>query len=199
MQIHEIEECKTLKEYYDKLFVHHAEGLDRDGNEKFIHVKQLHLDLMDLAKESETIRELGTCQGCTLAAMIMQNPKSITGVDLDKKAFDPARKLFEDYAAENEIKFRFLNKSSIDPSTVMPVDLLFIDSLHSPAHLTEELRLHASSVNKYIAFHDTKIRDYGLWKVIERFLNSMPGIGWKLKKHYTEGRQGHVIIERDKL
>ena len=35
------------------------------------------------------------------------------------------------------------------------VDMMLIDSLHRPDHMTKELNLHGVSVNKYIIAHDT--------------------------------------------
>jgi hypothetical protein len=159
--------------------------------------------LIECAKDSESISELGVNQGSSFIMLMMQNPKKIVGVDVtlkkwrggnkkeDLKALEP---LALEYMRRNPMEYIMYEGSSTDKKSVHKVDMLHIDSLHYPSHLTRELQMHADSVNKYIAFHDIKQNGYALWKVIERFLNDNPQ--WKLKTFYDEGKCGHVEIER---
>ncbi len=99
---------------------------------------------------------------------------------------------------------------------IEPVDLLFIDSLHTYCHLTYELEKFSSKVNKYIALHDTSApwgnqddNEYhgnyseypkhidrnkrGLWPAVEDFLSTHPE--WALKHRYFNNH-GFTILER---
>tara|TARA_B100000085_G_C18393443_1_gene451427 strand:- start:140 stop:721 length:582 start_codon:yes stop_codon:yes gene_type:complete len=159
--------------------------------------------LMECARDSESIMEFGVNQGCSLVLMLLQNPKKIIGVDPQIAAWNKGRSykplsiLAEEYAKENNIEIEFLAMSSTNPKTVRSVDMLHIDSLHTPKHLRKELKLHAQHIKKYIAFHDIKQDNYALWKVVEDFLSNNED--WKLKNMYDEkGTCGHAEIERVK-
>jgi len=159
--------------------------------------------LIECAKDSESISELGVNQGSSFMMLMMQNPKKIVGVDITLKkwrkgnpslGYQALEPLALQYMKANPMEYIMYEGSSADKKSVHNVDMLHIDSLHSPSHLTQELKVHADSVNKYIAFHDIKQNGYALWKVIERFLNDNPQ--WKLRTFYDEGKCGHVEIER---
>ena len=156
--------------------------------------------LIECAKDSESISELGVNQGSSFIMLMMQNPKKIVGVDItlgkwkNGITYPGLEPLALEYMERNPIEYILYEGSSTDKQSVHKVDMLHIDSLHNPAHLTRELKMHANSVNKYICFHDIKQKDYQLWKVVERFLNDHHQ--WKLKGFYDEGNCGHVEIER---
>ena len=164
------------------------------------HTWMRNLELMECASKCETIMELGINQGTSLILMMLQNPKKIIGVDIDLKhwrrgaGFKPLEPLAIEYAKENNIDLEIIEMDSTNTESTRVADMLHIDSLHDPNHLTKELLVHANFIKKYIAFHDIKQNDWALWKVIDRFMKTMPG--WKLKTKYEEGKCGHAVIER---
>ena len=70
---HDITYVKDIKEFYKEI----TKSQQGSHGKEYMHH---HNALVKCAKESETIKELGVCQGATLAAMLMTNPKKITGV-----------------------------------------------------------------------------------------------------------------------
>jgi len=183
--------AKTLQDVYD--IQHH---ICDDGEGPTWH---RNMALMECAKDSESIMELGINQGSSFVLMMMQNPKKIIGVDVNTNSWFKGGlyELASEYATNNNIEVEILKMSSTDPKSIRNVDMLHIDSLHNPKHLKGELKLHAPHVNKYIAFHDIKQNNYELWKVIQEFLANNKD--WKLKNFYDkEGKCGHVEIEKIK-
>ena len=113
------------------------------------------------------------------------------------------------------ISFQFL---CADDRTVQiePCEMLFIDSLHTYAHLTYELEIFSPKVSRYIALHDTSAPwghkedtsytgDYseypawipngkkGLWPAVEDFLANHPE--WSLLERRLNNH-GFTILER---
>lgn len=172
-----------------------------------IHDRARNEMLMQMATEVESIGELGIYQGTSFCLMMLQKPKKMVGVDITLNKWrlgihgsPPLEPLAKTFAEENSIELVMHQCSSISPECVHNLDMLHIDSLHSKDHLEKELELHAKHINRYIAFHDTKLSsgqtggEFGLWKVVEKFLNKNPE--WELKEHYTQGRCGHAAIQR---
>lgn len=155
-----------------------------------------HNALIEKAKECETIKEIGVCQGATLAAMMLTNPKKLIGFDIMPKYFNPYKKHFDDYAKENDIDFEFIVGDSINPKITHEVDMLHIDSLHKPEHLMKELIIHAPKVKKYIAFHDTANykNTSGLLVALARYITEIDQ-SWRIVDHYIH-RVGYTVIER---
>ena len=185
----DISHVKDIKEFYEEL-VSAQQG--SHGKEYTEH----HKALVKCAKECETIKELGVCQGATLAAMLMTNPKKIAGYDIAAYYFEPYMKHFEKYAEENNIDFSYNQMSSHDPASVSEVDMLHIDSLHQPDHLLQELKLHAPHVKKYIVFHDTANfkGSKGLFKTIAHYITEIEQ-EWTVVDHYIQ-RVGYTVIKR---
>ena len=155
-----------------------------------------HKSLVACAQECDTIKELGVCQGATLAAMLMTKPKSLTGYDIAGYYFEPYKHLFEKYAEENNIEFTYKELSSHSPSSVSQVDMLHIDTLHKPDHLFKELLMHAPKVRKYIVLHDTANfkNSNGLFVTIAKYITEMEQL-WKVHTHYIH-RVGYTGLER---
>ena len=154
--------------------------------------------LIECAKDSESIMELGVNQGSAFILMMMQNPKKIIGVDINIESWlnGGLAHLSEEYSTANNIEVEILELSSTHPDSVRNVDMLHIDSLHDGSHLRAELNLHAKHVNKFIAFHDIKQNKFELWKVVKDFLKNNKD--WKTKIFYDEGKCGHAVIEKIK-
>ena len=113
------------------------------------------------------------------------------------------------------INFKFIKANDMDID-IAPVDMLFIDSLHTYCHLTYELEKFSPKARKFIAMHDTSAPwgtedddayrgDYseypawidrtkrGLWVAVEDFLVRHPE--WKLKERRLNCH-GLTILER---
>lgn len=184
-------QVNNLKELYDTLSKMQADAHFKEYIEH-------HKALLKCANDPDVniIKELGVCQGVTLAAMLMANPKKITGVDITSKYYNPYRTHFDKYAKENNIDFEFIEGSSIDQKNVSQCDLLHIDSLHEPNHLAKELKMHAPYVNKYIVFHDTANfkTSKGLLVAIAHYI-TFEDQSWKIIDHYPH-RVGYTVIER---
>ena len=164
-------------------------------------------DLMDCAKECDTIKELGINQGTSLTAMLMCKPKHIIGIDIQLKAWKYGsdeggpglEKRAIKYCEENNIKLETMECSSTNPKCVSEVDMLHIDSLHTAYHLEQELLLHGNSVKKYMVFHDTAVHNYRLYNVVKKWMSDNPG--WAEIRHYhlspqPKGTVGHLVIKK---
>ena len=176
--------------------------------------------LRELALECSSVTEIGVRDMVSTWGILKGlsentlNERSYLGIDL---CFPPAEslKLARDLAAGHEIHFAFEQANDMEIS-LDPVDLLFIDSLHTYAHLTYELETFCSSVKKYIALHDTSYpwellddTDYhgnyseypagidrtkrGLWAAVEDFLAFHPE--WTLYERRLNCH-GFTILKR---
>lgn len=176
--------------------------------------------LRKLAGDSSSVVEIGTRNMISTWGIIQGlsensfSTKSYLGIDLQEPPLEILF-LIKGLANENAITFGFqqANDMHIDiPNT----DMLFIDSLHTYAHLTYELNRFASKVNKYIAMHDTSSPwgeeddieydgDYseypegidrtkrGLWSAVEDFL--VGHSDWILLERYFNNH-GFTVLQR---
>lgn len=140
--------------------------------------------------------------------------RSYIGIDLHYPASDTLA-LAKKLAKKNHIIFDFWKANDMYIE-MLSTDLLFIDSMHTYAHLTFELEKFCGSVVKYIALHDTSKpwedtddREYtgdyseypewidrtkrGLWPAVEDFLIRHPE--WTLKERKFNNH-GLTILER---
>ena len=185
----DISHVKDIHEFYNEIKLAQAGA---HGQEYIAH----HNALIKCAQNSATIKEIGVCQGATLAGMLLTNPKKIIGIDIAPHYFEPYKKHFEKYATEHNIDFSYQIMDSTNPASVSEVDMLHIDSLHSPKHLIKELKLHAPKCKKYIVFHDTAnfSTSKGLLKTIAEYITEVEQ-SWKIIDHYIH-RVGYTVIER---
>ena len=183
---------KSLPEFYEEI-----KRLQSGANSKeyIEHHKAVKKCVQD--PDVNIVKEIGVCQGGTLAAMMIENPKVLHGYDIARYYYDPYAHLFDDYAKENNIDFSYKEISSLDDRTVYDCDLLHIDSLHQPSHLMNELKLHGPTVKKYIVFHDTANfkTSAGLFKVIAKYITEVEQ-SWKIVDHYIH-RVGYTVIQRE--
>lgn len=177
--------------------------------------------LRQLSQECSSAVEIGVRSMVSTWGILLglaennQSERTYLGIDL---AYPPpyplsvAKKL----AAENGIDFTFwpTNDMHID---LEPVDLLFIDSLHTYCHLTYELETFCPKVRKYICMHDTSPPwenrddteyhgDYseypaeydrtkrGLWPAVVDFLERHPE--WSLYERRINNH-GFTILKRN--
>jgi hypothetical protein len=178
-------------------------------------------DLRQLASECSSAAEIGVrsmvstwgiLQGLAEAA----SPQTTyIGIDLDLPPLNILKRA-KKLAESRGITFHFWQGNDM-LLNIPPVDLLFIDSLHTYCHLTYELEKFSSQVNKYIAMHDTSApwgeiddnayngnySEYdpwidrskrGLWPAVVDFLERHPE--WSLYKRKTNNH-GFTILKRN--
>lgn len=185
-----VKEVNSLSEFYDKLTA-------MQQTAHFTEYCAHHKPLKELTKKCDTVKELGVCQGVTLAAMMMEKPKKIIGIDIMPKYFNPYSKLFYDYAEKHNIDFEFKIANTMEAESVSDCDLLHIDTTHKGNVLAKELEMHGSSVKKYIVFHDTcnYAGSDGLLVEIAKFITKYQY--WQIIDHNIQ-RVGYTIIKRVK-
>jgi len=178
--------------------------------------------LRELAQECPIVTEIGLREMVSTWAILQglsENPypyRSYIGIDI---AFPPKFTLLlaQSLAEDNGVAFDFWHANDL-LIEIAPTDLLFIDSLHTYAHLTYELERFSPKVRKYIAMHDTSAPwgnrddseyrgDYseypseidrtkrGLWPAVEDFLARHPE--WSLHKRYLNCH-GFTILKRSR-
>lgn len=107
--------------------------------------------LFFFAKQCKTVAELGVRQAISSYAFAAARPEKYIAVDI--KEYQGFTKLIQ-LCKEEKIN---LVPIIGDSRTIElePVDLLFIDTLHTYAQLKIELERHHKNVNKFIILHDT--------------------------------------------
>lgn len=177
--------CTTLEQFYAEIEALHrtAHGAGYTSH---------HKDLIDLMGDCQSYRELGINQGATAAAVMLQAPKYIELIDLVTAPFRKHEHLFQKFATENDVAMAVVESSSIDPKlSVVPVDMLLIDTVHEPQFVVKELEKHAQFVNKYIIIHDT-----GTFPSIhEAAHNYLIARDWQVLKWDRRGC-GHSIFKK---
>lgn len=78
----------------------------------------------------------------------------LTSVDIDG---DLDKCWISALAAKAGVDYTFIKHDSAKIRLPSPVDLLFIDTWHTCAHLRRELRAHHAMARKYIVMHDTAV------------------------------------------
>lgn len=136
-----------LREQYS---IHHAQP--SDINE--------HLPtLRKYAKECSSIAECGVRNFISTWGFLLglaENPsreRSYVGIDLQHPIMEKF-KMVKKLAEDNRIGFSFTQANDLHID-IESVDLVFIDTLHTYAHLTAELQKFAPKARKYLIMHDT--------------------------------------------
>jgi len=185
--------CSTLEEVYD-----HQYEILRSYNKDQQHAR-IRLDaLIKYAKQSRVIKEIGVFQGSSLIAMFMQkNVTSAVGIDINLSTYYKTMEAFvNDYSERKNKSIKMIECSSLDKKTVSNCDMLHIDSKHQYDHLMSELKLHAPSVNKFIAFHDINQNNRELYRCVVEYIDNVEPDTWKIIEEYEKGKCGHLIIGR---
>lgn len=178
--------------------------------------------LYSLAKESTSVTEIGlggVVSTWALLKGLADNgvPHCVyKGIDIAQPPIDNMQ-MAQKLAEEQGIQFIFQRGDDLHLD-IEPVDLLFIDSMHTYCHLTYELETFSPKVRKWIAMHDTSepwgYRDdaeyrgnyseypatdtyprkkTGLWPAVEDFLSRHPE--WVLQERRTNCH-GFTILRR---
>lgn len=176
--------------------------------------------LRNLAKECNSVTEIGVRSMVSTWSLLLglsENRKSTNtyvAIDIERPPEDKLA-LAQKLARKNNLKFNFIHDNDMNIN-IAPTDLLFIDSMHTYAHLTYELEKFSPQALRYIALHDTSapwdvidetcyhgdFSEYpewidrnkrGLWEAVVDFLDRHPE--WVLKERYTNNH-GLTIMER---
>lgn len=107
--------------------------------------------LFFFAKQCKTVAELGVRQAISSYALAAARPDKYIAVDI--KEYSGFTQLIKLCREENINIVPIIEDSRT--VNLEPVDMLFIDTLHTYAQLKIELEKHHSSVNKFIILHDT--------------------------------------------
>jgi hypothetical protein len=185
---------KTVEELYERRL--------KEAYNITEHMKTLYL----YASGCNHVTEFGVWLGYSTTAFLRAYPRKLV-------SYDPVRlaevDMLEELAAKGgRTEFMFRQMSSLD-GPIEPTDLLLIDSPHYYEHCIAELRMHGSSVGKYLIFHDTEamhdrahaddlkshpgISGKGIWPAVSEFLRSNDE--WRLHHHY-ENQYGLTILTR---
>jgi len=176
--------------------------------------------LKTLSTECSSVVEIGLRSMVSTWGILQglaENPtniKSYIGIDISSPL--PAKlEMAKTLAEHNQVQFNFMQKNSMH-ADIPNTDLLFIDSLHTYAHLSFELERYSNKINKYIAMHDTSAPwgdtddneyygDYseypsyidrtkkGLWLAVVDFLANHPE--WKLEERRLNNH-GFTVLKR---
>lgn len=171
----------------ERMFETYRNFLDGCNTQSDIHE---HLPtLFRFASKCDSVVEFGVRFGMSSRALIAARPKSLISYDMTVEP--EAEALFAAGRAEG-INCQLVEKSSFDVE-LEPTEFLFIDSDHSYACLSKELKLHADRVTRFIAFHDTVSYGGELVPAIDGFLAEHPE--WEFLEVY-QNNNGFAVIHR---
>jgi hypothetical protein len=155
--------------------------------------------LKKYAEKCEHITEMGVSTANSTYGLLMGKPKKMISYDIEKKS---EVEYIENLTNSNNINFTFICKDVLTVE-IEETDLLFIDTKHTYTQLSQELKLHAGKVKKYLLFHDTVSfgekgehdQDKGLIPAIEEFLQD--NTDWNLIEKF-ENNNGFTVLEKIK-
>jgi glycosyltransferase involved in cell wall biosynthesis/Flp pilus assembly protein TadD len=150
--------------------------------------------LVALARSCRHITDAGTGIGLAAAAFLYAFPERLVSIDRVKY---PEVDRLSLVAGRTDFTFR---ATDILWEELEETDLLFLDTWHVAEQLSEELRLHAGKVRKFIVIHGTTAYAdqgedpgyHGFGPVIEKFLAQGT---FSLKERRTSGA-GLTVLER---
>lgn len=153
--------------------------------------------LYELAKECETIIEMGVRTGVSTRAFL-NTSASLISIDIEKNT--TVEELFA--LADKKRKPCQYIIGDVLKMEIPETDLLFIDTLHTYEQLVQELKLHGNKAKKYLIFHDTHtfgvlgehgIDKKGLIPAIIEFIIANPH--WEFYIHKTNNN-GLTVLKR---
>jgi hypothetical protein len=108
--------------------------------------------LKSFADQCGTVTEFGVRSGMSSRAFLVSNAQTLRMYDL---VLDGGVAQLVEFCANRgrDVIYQAADTLALEPQ---PSDMLFVDTLHTYHQLQAELARHGSSVNKFIAFHDTQ-------------------------------------------
>lgn len=152
-----------------------------------VHVPMLRA----LASVCDHVTEMGVRTGVSTRALLVED---CVVRSYDMYLNDYVESLFEKArSAGKDVQYIKGNTLAID---IEPTDMLFIDTEHTYQQVSQELRLHANKVRKFIAFHDTDQPFAGeMLPAIMEFLAYNKN--WHVRSHNTHC-YGFTVLEKTK-
>lgn len=158
--------------------------------------------LFKLAMECPRITEFGSRGGTSTKAFLAAIPDVMSAYDINPQCGCKSLAPLVDPRTKFEMHFGPEFNTAVMPQ-IAQTDLLFIDSLHTEAHVFAELARHSVAVEKYIVLHDTEApwgnKDEGggtgggVNAAIAKFLEQ--SAEWEIGERYTNNH-GLVILTR---
>lgn len=183
--------CKDLAQFNKEIRMLHETG---DGG-RSTHGPGYcnhHDEIIKLAPECESYRELGVMQGATSACAAVAGILDQQLIDIEDYQWTPYKHLWDNFEG---LKYVYHKKSSLTPQMInLPnVDMMLSDSYHNYDHVIKELKIHAQTVNKYIIFHDTSLPDDRVYRAVTDFC--MTNSAWQVIRR-DENSVGFTTIKR---
>jgi len=178
--------CNNIEEHYNTSLIELAKGYVPEYVKYLPHIREY-------MQECNSYRELGTNQGASASAVVLENVPFVQLIDKSFSRFRPWKHYFDSYAEANNIVLNLVESSSLEVNVTRDTDFLFVDSVHKYNHVLEELRLYSPFVNKYIMIHDT-VGYPGVGKAVDDFVSKT--IEWKLSFHYDHPKAGYTVLEK---
>jgi hypothetical protein len=165
------------------------------------------------ARDCDHVVEFGVDNGFSTIAFLAgladqpERPRRLEGWDL--RRVEPDISLIEAHARDRGIDYSLHVGSSLD-ARFEGCDLLFIDSLHTYAHVKEELFRHGWKARKFLLLHDTEggawvdegggdpptvsvgTRPQGIRPALDEFLAAFPH--WTEHEHFPYNHGLTVLI-----
>ena len=186
----ELSHVKTLEDFNSEIIRQQEEAHG-------IGYCDIHKAIKKYVNNDDIYMELGVHQGGTASTAMLAKPKSVILVDIDMSRYNKfLSPIANKWCKENNIELKVKQASSIDLGSLNYSDVLMIDSVHTPNHMTAELSLHGGNVGKYIIAHDTS-RLFGkpndiLFKVLENFAKTNK---WKVVERGTDN-VGYTVLKK---
>ena len=151
--------------------------------------------LRALASDCESVIEFGTNQAVSTTAFLAAQPARLKTIDINPS---PEAEALRQYAGSTV--YDVIQGDSRFVTLAEPVDLLFIDSLHTREQLAVELATHARSVRRWIILHDTvtfgdrgEDGGQGLLVAVREFLGDRPE--WRVSAEWRNNN-GLMLLRR---
>lgn len=123
-------------------------------NERCVEISDIneHLPILyKLALECESIAEFGVRSVVSSFAFAHARPKELICIDIEQH---PNVDAFLNLCIEENVNAKFFISDS-RKFEMKPVDMIFIDTLHTYGQLKAELQHLGNMAQKYLVFHDT--------------------------------------------
>lgn len=147
--------------------------------------------LRALASVCDHVTEMGVRTGVSTRSLLVENC-IVRSYDIELNA-DVEALFAKARSVGRDAQYMYGNTLAID---IEETDLLFIDTEHTYQQLSQELRLHAHKVRRFLAFHDTAWPFGGeLLPAIMEFLATNPD--WRVRSHNIYCH-GFTVLERIK-
>jgi hypothetical protein len=138
------------KEFYGRVPIGPLEGTPtRTGTRSDI---VSHLPVLEhFASQCEHVTEFGVREGCSTVALLSGSKGVVHSYDI---VTPEAKVILESMELSSKWVFH-LGDTGSNETFVEDTELLFIDTLHTRAHVAKELLHHGRKATKFLAFHDT--------------------------------------------